>query len=247
MPGAMPVPVSAAVAGLPLKLPPILRLPERVPATVGLKLTCTVQLPPAPSEVPQVVACREKSPVIAGVWRVTAMPPEFVAVNVTGGEMAFSTNDPKFSDGGESVRFPGATPVPLSAAVAGLPVKLPGTERVPVRAPTADGVKSTISIQLLPAARELPHVVETIAKSPPTEGVPSVTGAPPLLPAVKAAAVEVWPSTTVPKLLEPGESTRLPGARPFPDNDEVAGLVAKPPAMLSNPVRWPVADGVNAT
>ena len=247
LPGATPVPVSAAAAGLPVKLPPMLSVPDRVPVAAGLKLTCRVQLLSAPSDPTQLVDCREKSPVMTGACRVTAAPPELVAVKVAGGEVAFRTTWPKSCEDGTMARVPGVAPVPLSAAVAGLAAKLPGTESDPLRLPMIEGVNSTSSLQLDPAASEVPQVVDAIAKSPLAEGVPSVTGAPPLFAATKVADADVVPSTTIPKLSPAGESARLPGDTPVPDKDELAGLVAKLPAMLSAPVRKPVADGVKVT
>ncbi len=43
-------------------------------------------------------------------------------------------------------------------------------ERVLVRVPAAVGVKFTVTLQVLPAARLLPHVVETIWNSLPVSG-----------------------------------------------------------------------------
>ena len=52
----------------------------------------------------------------------------------------------------------GATPVPLSATVCGLPAALSLMLRDAVRVPDAVGLNVTLMLQLALAASELPHV-----------------------------------------------------------------------------------------
>ena len=52
----------------------------------------------------------------------------------------------------------GVTPVPLRAAVSGLPTPVNATERLPVSAPVVVGLKVTLIEQVELAATEAPHV-----------------------------------------------------------------------------------------
>jgi hypothetical protein len=85
--GAMPVPVSATLCGLPVALSVTEMLARRVPETVGRNVTLIVQLAVAASEVPQLFVC-EKSPLFAPVTlillTVNVALPEFVIVTVLG-------------------------------------------------------------------------------------------------------------------------------------------------------------------
>jgi hypothetical protein len=55
--GAIPLPLSATVCGLPLALSVTDRAPARVPELVGLKLTLILQLVPAHKLPPQLLVC----------------------------------------------------------------------------------------------------------------------------------------------------------------------------------------------
>jgi hypothetical protein len=57
----------------------MVRLPERTPVCVGVKVTEIVQFAPAASDEPQVLAC-EKSPDVVMLAIESAAPPEFVSV-----------------------------------------------------------------------------------------------------------------------------------------------------------------------
>lgn len=79
--GTVPVPVRGTVCGLPVALSATLTLADRAPVAVGLKVTPTAQLNPAPSElapsgqaVPLVGAPRLKSP---GLVPVRVIPVIF--------------------------------------------------------------------------------------------------------------------------------------------------------------------------
>ncbi len=85
-------------------------------------------------------------------------PPLFDSVADCALELWPLTIEPNWSEVGDSASAPGASPVPLKAAVAGLDGKLPATLSAPDRAPAADGVKVTETVQEAPAASELPQV-----------------------------------------------------------------------------------------
>ena len=142
----------------------------------------------------------EKSPPAAGACRVTATPPLFAAVKVTVGEVVPTTTEPKFRLPGESARFPGVAPCPVSEAVAGLLLKPPAILSRPLRLPRAEGENVTTTVQLLPEESDAVQLVEATAKSPLAVGAWRLTGAPPLLVAVKVVDADVEPRATVPKL-----------------------------------------------
>jgi hypothetical protein len=60
-------------------------------------------------------------------------------------------------------------PVPVRLAVCGLPIALSATVNDPVLVPVAVGVKTTLIVQLVLAARLVPQVVVETAKSPVVE------------------------------------------------------------------------------
>ena len=64
-PGASPVPLRSMIAGSrPGDVPEMVSLPLRVPAWLGLKMTCVEQVAPEARVVPQALPPRIKSPVI---------------------------------------------------------------------------------------------------------------------------------------------------------------------------------------
>jgi hypothetical protein len=79
------MPVRLIICGLPLALSVIVREAVRVPAELGVNVTLIVQLPPAATELPQVVVSG-KSPGLAPVTTKPLMPkaefPMFVRVSV---------------------------------------------------------------------------------------------------------------------------------------------------------------------
>jgi len=56
----------------------------------------------------------------------------------------------------------GATPVPVNAAFWGLPLALSVTDRVPLRVPVAAGVKLTLILQLAPAPKLTPQLLDCV-------------------------------------------------------------------------------------
>jgi hypothetical protein len=190
----MPVPLKVTWAELPEKL----STPVRVPTAVGVKVSWKAQLPPEASVAPQVVKAMAKSPLMDGLT-VTAAPPLFVAVTVTDDDVVLTTTEPKVSLVGERVRVPGVTPVPESAAVAGLGAKLPAMLSVPVAGPAAVGEKATCTVQLAEGASDAPQVVEARENGPVSAGACRLTAMPPLFVAVNVADDEA-PIATDPKV-----------------------------------------------
>src|SRR5262249_43693595 len=82
----------------------------------------------------------------------------------------------------------GATPVPFSVIVCGLPVALSVMESVAERVPVADGVKVTFTVVLLPAVTviggALPVKGKWVALRPPIPRLETTRSALPLLVSV---------------------------------------------------------------
>ena len=77
--GAVPLPLSATVCGLPAALSLIDRVPEAGPRVTGAKLTEIVQLAPAATDPPQLLLCT-KVPLREIPLRVSAAFPVFESV-----------------------------------------------------------------------------------------------------------------------------------------------------------------------
>lgn len=128
-------------------------LPPRDQTAVGVKVTVIVQeAPTAIAPAVQLLVC-EKSPVAVTLLIVSGAVPVFVTV-IGDAVLVLPTSTPaKLRLRGESVAA-GATPVPLIAALCGLPVALSVILTVDDRLPVLVGVKVTVIVQLAFAASE---------------------------------------------------------------------------------------------
>src|SRR5690349_8811058 len=101
----------------------------------------------------------------------------------------------------------GATPVPLSATVCGLPGRGSETVIAPLRTPVAVGEKVTLMLQLAAGARVagLTGQLFVCAKSPLAE-TPMVVAVLPLLLTLTVRALLVVPTSWLPKLRLEGET-----------------------------------------
>lgn len=88
----------------------------------------------------------------------------------------------------------GDVPVPLRETVCGLPVALSVTEMLPVVFPVAVGVKLTLIVQELPAAREEPQLLVSV-KSALAAISEMVSAAAPLLVSVTGCDGLVVPTS----------------------------------------------------
>jgi hypothetical protein len=140
-----------------------------------------------------------------------------------------------------------ASPTPVKATVCGEPLALSVIVSVPVRAPTAVGVKVTETMQLAPAATLAPQVL-VCAKSP--EAAIEVTANAPVpgLDRVSVWAALVVPTVADAKVRADGESI-MPGVAtvPVPLNGTVWGEPVALSTIVSTPVRVPAVDGVKVT
>jgi hypothetical protein len=141
--------------------------------------------------------------------RLKAAPPLLVRVAVRVALLVVTGWLPNERVAGE--RLAAATvPVPERLTVWGLPAELSATLISAVRLPLAAGVKVMLNVQLDPAGRELPQLLDW-AKSPGLVPVivtlEILTAAVPALSKVAVPAALVVPTGWLPK-------ARLPGARP---------------------------------
>jgi len=151
-----PVPLSVIVPGEPDALLVTVMLPFAAPAAVGSKITLNVKVcdgfnvtPPAPlseypvplTEIPEI--CTEELPVFV-----------IVSLRVAVVEATFTLPKARVGALKDSVLV-AATPVPLSATVAGEFGALLAMVTVPARLPAAVGANTALKVTLDPAATVL--------------------------------------------------------------------------------------------
>src|SRR2546423_453115 len=138
-------------------------VPDWLPVRVGEKLTSMEQLAPTASDEPGVgqLLFWLKSPLVLMLLMVSGMLPLLVRVARCAELVVPTSWLPKPSEPGLKLAYGfGATvPVPLSAAVCGLPAALSLTARLPVRPPVTVGAKLTLIVQLVPASRTAPQLL----------------------------------------------------------------------------------------
>ena len=152
--GAIPVPVSGTVCGLPAALSVTLTVADRAPVVVGVNVTLMVQLVPAASVEPQPFVC-EKSP---GFDPARAMLEIFsvadpVLVKTTDWDRlevpVVCVPKDKLVGANETAGAPDV-PVPVSATLCGLPAALSLMLTAADRAAATVGVKVTLMLQAAP-------------------------------------------------------------------------------------------------
>jgi hypothetical protein len=203
--GPLPVPLKPIACGLPGALSVMVTEAERLPMEVGAKVTLTLQFPPAGSELGQVLVWL-KSPAFVpdtamDVMLIAAVP---VLLRVTGCAALVVPRVWAPNVRLVAVRLSDAPPpVPVRLTACGLPEAESLTLSPAVRVPGAVGVKVRLIVQLAPAARELPQVLDC-AKSPalaPVSETPAIlTLAVPVLFTVTTWAVLVVPTVWVGKV-----------------------------------------------
>ena len=132
----------------------------RAPEAVGVKVTLIAQFVPAAKLVPQLFVC-EKSPALVPAIPIAPIDsvalPLFVSVSVCGLLVVpvFCTEKVKLA----TLKLaPGAPPIPVSPTVCGLLLALSVIVTEAVRAPAAVGLKETLIVQLVPAAKLAPQL-----------------------------------------------------------------------------------------
>ena len=160
----VPTPVRWMVCGLPPPLSAMETVAVRIPMALGLKVRVIVQVFPAATEVPQLLLSRKSAlfvpPTVMPVM-LKAVAPKFVKV----AELTLVV--PSTTVGYVMLAVDSFTsdPVPVSAIDCGLPTALSVIITLPVRVPTAVGVKVTEIVHLAPAITALPQVLVSL-KSP---------------------------------------------------------------------------------
>jgi hypothetical protein len=200
----LPVPVRLDVCGLPTALSATLSVPVRVPVAVGLNTTLMVHFALAARLDEQVVAEMLKSPVVDGEIPVKATACLLVNVNVFAG-----LDTPTFSVGNDAlagVSVACTVPVPDNATVCGLLGELSVIVSVPVRVPTAVGVKVTSILQFFPAASVAPQGLVDVVwpKSPLVVMLLIFSVEVPVLVKVTAFLAPVAPTTTLAHVRDDG-------------------------------------------
>jgi hypothetical protein len=207
--GAIPVPDNKTLCGLPPALSVMVMLAARLPVAVGLKVTLMEQFAPAATLAPHVFVC-EKSPLFVPVMAmleiVNVAVPVLVSVTICTALLMPTIWLPKLMLLPPSVTM-GATPVPVSVTVCGLPGNGSLTVMAPLRMPVAVGVKVTLTLQLAVGARVAGLTGQLLvwAKSPLAATLTVVAEAP-LLLTLTASALLVVPTSWFPKVRLEGDT-----------------------------------------
>jgi hypothetical protein len=160
----VPVPVRVTDCWLPatlLLLSVMVKEAVRLAAAEGVNVTENVQLPPAGSELPQVVVSA-KSPGLAPVNAILLMDKAAFPVlfNVKAWETLVVPRFWPLKARLVGVTLPtGTLPVPVRLTVCGLPPALSVMLIEAVRLPMAAGLNVTVIVQLPFAATELPQLL----------------------------------------------------------------------------------------
>ena len=255
--GFTPVPDNDALFGLPAALVVNVKEAERTPVADGENVTLTAQFRPAPKLAPQVFAEMLKSAAFAPVRVILVMVneavPLLVSVTVCALVVAPTTMFPKERLPGFRVTAGtgGVTPVPESVALSGLLDALVRKVKDAVLAPSAVGVKVTLTMQLLPAARLAPHGLLEMAKSPAFAPVSEifviVTADGPVFVNVTVLALLVIPSPVLGNVKLVGLRLTANAGTPVPVSAALLGLVEAFVVKVSEAALTPVVEGVNVT
>jgi hypothetical protein len=227
----LPVPFSVTVCGEPLALSATETVAVKLAAEAGVKVMEMVQLTPAASVSPQVLVS-EKSLELVPAMEIPVIEsvafPVFIRV-VDCAALVVPATAEKVSVTGESETpgAAGAVPVPLSATVCGEPVALSAIESVAAKLAAEVGVKVTETVQLAPAASELPQVLvsaNSVGLEPAIAMLEMPSGASPVFLSVAVCAAVVDPTVSL-KVSIPGVSD-APGSEaavPVPFSVVVCG------------------------
>ena len=189
----------------------ILKVPKRLPMTVGVQVMPRLQKPPAPTPPLQVLLVNAKSPlaVMLPALSVNAAPPVLVKTTVCPALGLPTVCAAKLKLDGFSDTSATAVPVPFRVTVVvGLLSALLLMTRLPTRAPRAVGVKVRLILQLLAFANVVVQVLPLLmAKSPVATMLLMLSTAPPVLLRVTVLAVLVVPMPCAEKLSAVGLAT----------------------------------------
>ena len=179
-------------------------VPDRAPTTLGVNVTPTLHVSPAPTLEPQVLLASAKSPVMTTGEIAREVLRWFVSVTAWA-ELVVPTVRL------ENVRLvaemvTGEEPVPVRLTVCGLFEALSLNVSVPAREPVVAGVNVTLIVQEAPFAILAPQVLVAIEKSPLVEMVENARAVFLRFVSVTDFAELTFPTTAVPKFKLDAES-----------------------------------------
>src|SRR5580704_4216745 len=228
----------------------------RTPVAVGVKVTVKphVRVGVSTSGMQKLVC--EKSPALVPVMvalvRLIGTLPVLVMVAVCV-KLANPTGcvlKPNLSGDRVAVALT-ASPLPERPTVCGLPVALSVMTTVPVRAPTAVGVNTTLILQVAGGVRNASVVQPLLVtrQSPLSTTRSMVTGRfPVLVTTIVSARALVCPTAWSAKSSEAGVMVMVSDvATPVPDNEKLCGLADVLSVMVTVPERTPAAVGEKVT
>jgi hypothetical protein len=241
--GPMPVPLKLTPGRGPVVLLFKPKEPLPVPRAVGAKVTFTVQVAPAATDVPQLFVWA-KSPAITKVLIVRAVLPVLLRVTVCAELEVPTSCEPKVSDAGDNDAT-APNPVPFRVTAAGAGLLLLDNDNDPLRLPTAVGVKTILIEQLAPAPSDVPHVFVWL-KSPVTISDEIEREVFPLLVSVTSCTALELPTACDGNARDEGESVAT-AAEPVPL--KLADICAGLPLLdnTTDPKRAPDAEGLKTT
>src|ERR1700694_440201 len=153
MPLPRPKPVKATCCGLSSALSVRVSDPVRGPCEPGAKATLMTQLALTAREPTHAVeSTRRKSPVMVLPVTISGAVPTLVMVIGLGTLVVPTARFPKSSPVGGAMLATGATPIPVSPIVCGLPAALSLMVNPPGRVPAWVGVSRTVTWQACPAS-----------------------------------------------------------------------------------------------
>jgi hypothetical protein len=112
------------------------------------------------------------------------------------------------------------------------------------------GLKVTLIAQVLPAVKELPHVVASLKSVLLVPVTPTVEICSTLLPVLETwieAGVLLFPIASGSKFNLPGETVKKGPFKPAPVSGMTCGLLLVPSVSVIAPVLVPVVEGENRT
>jgi len=232
----LPVPVREDFCGLLFAESLTLNVPVLVPVAVGLNTTLIVQCVLAAKLVVQVVDKVLKSPVIELAMLLRARVWLLVRVNTLAALVVPTVCEANVALVGVNVA--GRAPVPVSGTFCGLLVASSLIVRFPVRVPSCVGVKVTLTMQLIPAAKVLPQgfVLVASAKSPLVAMLLMFSTAVPVFETVTLFAGEVVLITVLENVREAGVRLTIgppPPEQPLKMNEPMRVCQLKIPLVCS--------------
>ncbi len=253
---ATPVPLRLSVSGEVAALVVMVRLPDRAPVVVGVKLVLRLQALPADRFAGQLWLRLKSLPLAERLLMDSVAEPVLVSVTTLAFEAVPTVWLPKAMAAADKLTAGCgvAVPVPESASEALPLLALLAKVRVALRLPVAAGVKPSTSVQLAPAATgeavlQVPPRVKSPAPVPLRASPVKFSAAVPLLVTVTNWVAPAVPTACDPKLRlvalidKVGTGT----AFPVPLSATVVGEFAALWITLRTALRRPAAAGVKVT